>query len=376
MESTRTRIPYVDLARQHAPLREDLLRAAARVIDRGDFILGREVEELEGRFTAIAGVRHAVAVNSGTDALILALRALGIGPGDEVITAPNSFIATASAIRLAGARPVFADAGDDLNIDPARIEEALTPRTRAILPVHLTGRPADMDPIRAIARARDLAIVEDAAQAAGALYRGAPVGSLGNIGCFSFHPLKTLSGCGDGGILTTDDADLDARLRLLRNLGLRSREDCAIWSGNSRLDTLQAALILVKLRRFEEWTEARRAHAAYYRRALAGIPGLRLPLDRPGERSAERAVYHTFVIRAERRDELKRHLAERGIGTSIHYPVPIHLQAAARDLGYGPGSFPVAEAQARTILSLPIYPEMEEADLAEVARAVKEFYGA
>jgi dTDP-4-amino-4,6-dideoxygalactose transaminase len=360
----------VDIARQHAPLKGELLAAVAAVIDRGDFVLGRDVEEFEAAFARLCGVRFAIGVGSGADALVLSLRALGIGPGDEVITAPNSFIASASAVAVAGAKPTFADVGDDMNIDPARIEATITPRTRAIIPVHLTGRPADMDAIRDIAARRGLAIVEDAAQAVGAEHRGRRVGSLGTLGCFSLHPLKTLNACGDGGVVTTDDAALAEKVRLLRNNGLRTREDCRVWAVNSRLDTMQAAMLLVKLRHLEAWTEARRANAAEYACELAGLPGLSLPQDRPHER----AVYHTYVVQSERRDALKEHLAARGIGTSVHYPVPIHLTHAAEPLGQGAGSFPVAERQAGRILSLPVYPEMTAEQRAHVVRSVRSFH--
>ncbi len=363
-------LPYVNVAAQHAALRTELLAAVARVLDHSRFILGPEVDEFERRFADLCGVRFAVAVGSGTDALVLALRALRIGPGDEVITPPNSFVATSAAIALAGARPVFVDVGEDLNIDVSRIAAAITPRTRAILPVHLTGRPARMGPLMAIARRHTLAVVEDCAQAVAAACDGQRVGSFGEVGCFSLHPLKTLNACGDGGVLTTDNAVIDGRLRELRNLGLRNRAECAEWSVNSRLDTIQAAMLLVKLSHVDGWTERRRAHADTYRQLLDGVSEVDLPVDRPNER----AVYHTFVIRADRRDELRAFLTDAGIGTQIHYPVPIHLQTAARDLGYGPGSFPVAEAQAGRILSLPIYPELTAQDLARVASAVRRFY--
>jgi len=363
-------VPYVDLARQHAPLKTELLAAAADVIDRGDFVLGRAVDEFEAAFARVAGTRFAVGLGSGADALVLALRALGIGPGDEVITPPNSFIASASAIAMVGARPVFVDVADDLNIDPARIEAAITPRTRAILPVHLTGRPADMETIVAIAQARRLAVVEDAAQAVCAELHGRRVGGLGTIGCFSLHPLKTLSACGDGGVLTTNDPDIAERVRLLRNNGLRTRDDARLWAVSSRLDTIQAAMLLVKLRYLDRWTAARRANAATYQRELAGIPALRAPTDRPHER----AVYHTFVVQAERRDALKEHLQARGVGTSVHYPTPIHLTHAAHPLGHPVGSFPVTERQALRILSLPIYPELQPEQLAHLAATIREFY--
>ena len=370
MTSAAVRIPYANLAAQHATLRDELLAAVGRVLDHGKFILGPEVGEFERRFAAVCGVDHAVAVGNGTDALVLALRVLNIGAGDEVITVPNSFVASAAAIALLGARPVFVDVADDLNIDVGRIDAAITPRTRAILPVHLTGRPAQMGPLMEIARRRTLRVVEDCAQAVCAEYDGQRVGSFGDVGCFSLHPLKTLNACGDGGVLTTGDQAIAARLRELRNIGLKTRDECVVWSGNSRLDTLQAALLLVKLGHLDEWTERRRANAAVYQRLLADVRQIRLPADGAGER----AVYHTFVIQAERRDDLRAFLATHGIGTSIHYPLPIHLQAAARDLGYGVGSFPIAEAQARCMLSLPVYPELTDDDLARVAASIREFY--
>jgi dTDP-4-amino-4,6-dideoxygalactose transaminase len=317
-------------------------------------------------------VPFAVAVNSGTDALILALRALGVGPGHEVITPPNSFVASSSCIAALGARPVFVDVRSDYNLDPGQIEAAITSRTRAILPVHLTGRPADMDPIRAIAARHGIKIVEDCAQAVTAEYNGAPVGSMGDFGCFSLHPLKTLSACGDGGIITTSHADLAERLRELRNLGLRTRDDCVTWCGNSRLDTIQAAILLVKLQYLEPWTALRRRGAAMYRRLLARVE----QVQTPDERSYEKAVYHTFVIQAEQRDELKRFLLEHGIETAVHYPVPIHLQSVARELGYGPGSFPITERLAERILSLPIYPELTTDQFQFVSEKIRQFYGA
>ena len=369
--ATAIQVPYVNLAQQHQPLKAELLAAVESVLDSGQFILGPAVSEFEKRFTELCGVGFAVGVSNGTDALILALRALNIGPGDEVVTVPNSFVATASAIVMAGAKPVFVDVGDDYNMDPSRIERVLTPRTRALLPVHLTGRSADMDPILQIAAAHQLHVIEDAAQAVSAEYRGRRVGSLGTAGCFSLHPLKTLSACGDGGVVTTNNADLAQRISVLRNIGLRTRDDCVAWSGNARLDSLQAAMLLVKLKYLQKWTDARRAHAASYRQALAGIPDISLP----SERTDERAVYHTFVIQADRRDQLKAFMREQGIETSIHYPIPIHLHRAAAELGYGPGSFPVAELQAQRILSLPIYPELTTEQLRRVAVAIRAFYG-
>ena len=368
----RLKIPYVDIVRQHAPLKRELLAAVEEVLDHGGFILGPQCAEFEARFAELTTVPFAVAVNSGTDALVLALRALDLGPGDEVITAVNSFVASASCIALVGARPVLVDVRDDYNIDPGCVENAITPRSKAIIPVHLTGRPAEMDAIMEIARRHNLFVIEDAAQATAASYRGQPVGSFGDVNCFSLHPLKTLNACGDGGVVTTRSEQLADRIALLRNLGLKSRENCVEWSSNSRLDTLQAAMLLVKLKHLDEWTEKRRAHARFYRERLTGLPGVRVPEDPPHLR----CVYHTFVVQVERREELREFLAGEGVGTQIHYPKPIHLQDCATRLGHRAGDFPVAEQQAQRILSLPIYPELTENELEVVARSIRRFFGA
>ena len=309
----------------------------------------------------MCGVRYAVGVNSGTDALIFALKALGIRSGDEVITVPNSFVASATCIRILGAKPVFVDVGDDYNIDPTKIATAITPKTKAIIPVHLTGRPCNMKPILDIAQENGIAVVEDAAQSVLAEYQGQRVGSLGIVGCFSLHPLKNLNACGDGGVIVTDDSELYDQLKIMRNIGLRTRDDCVMWSHNSRLDTLQAAILLVKLRYLQEWTQQRQ---------LAGIPQIIMPW----EREWEKCVYHTFVIQAERRDQLRQFLSDRGIGTAIHYPVPIHLSTAGKELSYPAGSFPVAEMQASRILSLPIYPGLTVQELEQVCENIKLFY--
>jgi dTDP-4-amino-4,6-dideoxygalactose transaminase len=363
-------LPYVDLARQHATLKGELLQAIGHVLDHAQFVLGAEVAEFEQRFAALCGVRHAIGVNSGTDALVLALSALDVGPGDEIVTVPNSFVATTAAIRLLGARVVFVDVRDDLNLDPGRLEAALTPRTKAILPVHLTGRPCDMAAILAAARRHGAAVVEDCAQAVGAEYRGRRVGSFGALGCFSLHPLKNLNACGDAGVITTDDGALATRLRTLRDLGRVGRDDCETWAGNSRLDTIQAAILLVKLGHLERWTTRRREIAVHYRRRLGDLRSVHLPGEQPGER----AVYHTFVIEAERRDDLRAFLATRSIGSAVHYPLPIHLTIAGRELGYPPGSFPVAERQAGRILSLPIYPELTADEVERVCDGIRAFY--
>lgn len=364
------KIPYVNIAAQHKPIKGILLSAIENVIDRGQFVLGDEVDEFESRFAELCGVRFAISVNSGTDALIFALRSLEIGPGDEVITVPNSFIASTSCIILVGAKSVFVDVREDFNMDPGQIERAITSRTKAILPVHLTGRPSDMDPIIQIAEKHGLYVVEDSAQAVLAEYRQRRVGSFGSANCFSLHPLKTLSACGDGGVVTTNDEAIYEKVKVLRNHGLKTRNDCITWSGNSRLDNIQAAILLVKLTYLEKWTEKRRSNALFYQKNLGHIASLVCP----SEREHEKAVYHTFIIQAEQRDELQAHLVEKGIETAVHYPVPIHLHPVAAGLGYNKGDFPVAEQQSQRILSLPIYPELDEDKLRYVVDAIEEFY--
>ncbi len=363
----RTRVSYADFPAQFQAEREEILGAMDRVLTTGHFILGKEVEEFEREFAALCGVSHAVGLASGTDALILALKALDIGPGDEVITAPNSWISSTSSIVLAGARPVFADVGQDFALDPRCVEAAITPKTKAILPVHLTGRCADMEAITDIAGRHNLVIIEDAAQAVGARSNGRAAGSWGAIGCFSLHPLKNLSGIGDGGIAVTNDARLAEQLRLLRNHGLRGRDEVVLWGVNSRLDALHAAVLRVRLQRLDEVTEARRRHAARYQVALSDV--VHCPSDRPDEY----AIYHLFMIQCDARDALKQYLAERGIETKIHYPTPIHLQPCSQRLGYQRGDFPVAEVQAQRILSLPIHQHLSREQIDEVSKAIREF---
>ncbi|HEV8473643.1 MAG TPA: DegT/DnrJ/EryC1/StrS family aminotransferase [Methylomirabilota bacterium] len=365
---TTPAVPFVALALQQGALKADIMAAVATVLDSGQYVLGPEVEAFERRFAALCGASHAVGVDNGTSALILVLRALGIGPGDEVLTPPNSFLASAAAIALVGARPTFVDVRDDLNIDPDLVEVAIGPRTRAILPVHLTGRPARMDALGAIAARRGLLVIEDAAQAIGARLGGRAAGTFGAAGCFSLHPLKNLGAIGDAGIVVTADATLAEALRRARNHGLRSRDDCAAWSVNARLDPLQGAILSVKLPHLERWTAAKRVIAARYGDALRDV--VRVPEERPDEF----AVYQTYVVRAERRDDLQRHLTQRGVDTRVHYPVPLHLQDAARDLGYGKGDFPVTERLAGEILSLPIYPELTDAQQEAVVAGVRSFY--
>lgn len=363
-------VPFVNLAAQHAAIKGEILEAMGRVIDSGMFVLGAEVDELERQFAETIGVQYAVGVNSGTDALILALRGLGVGPGDEVITAANSFIASAGCAAMVGARPVLVDVGDDYNMDPECLLRAITPKTKAIVPVHLTGRAARMDEIMRIADEHEIPVVEDAAQAVLAEYKGTRVGAFGAAGAFSLHPLKTLSAIGDGGILTTNNRALYEEVKVLRNLGLKTRDDAVVWSGNSRLDTIQAAALLVKLKYLDAWTEQRRANARRYRDLLADIPQVRTPAEEP----YERAVYQVFKILAEDRDALQAYLKDRGIGTAVHYAIPMHLQTVAGELDYAPGSFPVTEKQAEQILAIPIYHTLTDEELVYVAEQIRAFY--
>jgi dTDP-4-amino-4,6-dideoxygalactose transaminase len=350
---------------------EPILDAVRVLLKRGDFTLGQEVGEFEKRFAAVAGTRHAIGVNSGTDAAILIFRALGIGPGDEVITAPNSFIASAGAIAMAGATPVFADVRDDYNIDPAKVEAAITPRTKAIFPVHLTGKPADMETICAIAKRRGLHVVEDAAQAIDASINGKPVGSWGIAAEFSLHPLKNLNVWGDGGMVTTDSDELAAKIRLYRNHGLINRDEAEVFGGNSRLDTLQAVVGLHVLDELAEVNETRIRNAAFYDNRLAALaPNILLP----PRGSNVRQVYHTYVIRARRRDELKQYLFDNGIDVKVHYPIPIHLQKCSTHLGHKRGDFPVTEEHCATILTLPVHQAMTRDQLEYVVEMIETFY--
>lgn len=363
--AARERIAYVDLARQNAPLAAELLAAVSRVLAHGRFILGPEVAELEARLSERLGVQHVVGVANGTDALVLALRALGIGPGDEVITVSHSFVATALAVRLAGATPVFVDVDDrTMLLDPSLLATALTPRTRAVMPVHLNGLPCAMDPIARFCRDHELHLVEDCAQALGARHAGRPVGTWG-VGCFSLHPLKPLAACGDAGFVATGDDALAERLRRLRNLGLVDRDHCELVGTNSRLDTLQAALLLVKEPHLDAWIEARRERAGRYRRALAG----RLTLP-PEEAAGDVATHSAFVVRHPSRDRLREALAERGVDARAHYPLAIHQQPAFADLPAA--ELPVTERVVASILSLPISPELGLDEQDRVIEAVLE----
>ena len=363
-------IPYVDLISQHSSIKELILTAVEEVLDHGQFVNGEETTAFEKAFAQLCEVQFAVGVNSGTDGLILALHALGVGFGDEVITSPNSFVASSSCISWVGARPVFVDVKEDYNMDPTQIEDKITPRTKVILPIHLTGRPAEMKMILEIAERHNLYVIEDCSQAVSAEYYSKCVGSFGTIGVFSLHPLKTLNACGDSGIITTDDVDIYEELLLLRNHGLRSRGDCVTWGLNSRLDSVQAAILLIKMDYLDLWTNKRISNAKYYQKELSEVDAIKLPKDKP----YEKAVYHTFIIEMDNRDALRSYLLEHGIETSVHYPVPIHLQAAAKDLGYKRGDFPVTEKQSERILSLPVHQNLQDDDLDHVVKTIKAFY--
>ncbi len=359
-------IPYLDLKAQYRSIQPEILAAVTRVLESTQYILGPEVAAFEQEFATFCGATECVAANSGTSALHLALLAAGIGPGDEVITVPFTFVATVAAIGYTGARPVFVDVDPVyLTMDPRAIEAVITPKTRALMPVHLYGQPADMEPILAIARRHGLVVIEDAAQAHGAEYNGRRCGSLGDLAGFSFYPGKNLGAYGEGGALVTGDLAAAVTARTLRDWGQEKRYEHRLKGFNYRMDGIQGAILGVKLRYLEEWTEARRHVAARYDALLAGT-SVRTPVARDGCRH----VYHVYAVRTPERERLQAHLSAQGIQTGIHYPIPVHLQQAHADLGYGTGDFPHAEAAAREVLSLPIYPEMTEAQIAAVAEAV------
>jgi dTDP-4-amino-4,6-dideoxygalactose transaminase len=352
--SQQIKIPFVDLQAQYRSISPDVTDAMMRVVERGDYILGDDVRLLEEEFAKYIGTREAIAVGTGLDALEFALRAYGVGPGDEVITAANTFIATVLAIMATGARPILVDANrDSYNIDPLAIEAAITSKTKAIMPVHLYGQPADMQPILEIARKHGLVVIEDAAQAHGARYDGRRAGTLGDAAGFSFYPAKNLGAYGDGGMVVTNDVAAAEKIRRFRNYGQRVKYEHPEIGTNSRLDTIQAAILRVKLPHLDDWNAARGRHAASYNALLAGSS-----IIFPKTNEGCTHVYHLYVIQLDRRDEVQKRLTSCGIGTGIHYPIPIHLQEACASLGYRKGDFPVTEKAAARILSLPMYPEM------------------
>ena len=361
-------VPYVALGKQAATMKREMVAAFEAVLESGRYITGPELTSFEREFADYCGTAHAVGIANGTCSLHLVMRGIGVREGDEVITAPNSFLASASTIALIGAKPVFADIGSDGNIDPQKIEDAISPRTRAIMPVHLAGRPAKMHEINAIARSRKLFVLEDAAQAVGAKLDGKRVGSLGDAACFSMHPLKNLHAYGDGGMVTTSNKELIDHLMLARSHGLANRDRCDFWSFNCRLDELQAALLRIQMRHLDSWTLERRRLAFRYNDAL------RAYVEVPDEAPGEFCVYQTYVVKTDRRDDLQRFLQANGVEALVHYAIPIHLQPAARGLGYTDRDFPATMNHVQRILSLPLYPGLSDSQQEQVVGLLATFF--
>lgn len=365
------KIPFVDLTRQHMPILNSLTESFEKAVKDSSFIMGEGVSSFEEAFASFCGANHCVGVGNGTDALVLALRALDVGNGDEVITAPNSFIATTEAITATGARPVFVDVRlDNFNIDAAKIEAVITDKTKAIIPVHLYGHPAEMKTIMAIAERHGLKVIEDAAQAHGADCYGKRTGSLGHAAAFSFYPGKNLGCLGDGGAVVTNDIKVAEKVAMLRNHGRKEKYLHDVEGVNSRLDTIQAIFLSKKLACLDRWNDQRRVAASLYGEMLAAIGEIKLPIQSDNTRH----VYHLYVIRAERRDELALYLKEMGVSVGIHYPVPLHLQPAYGWMGHKKGAFPVTEGMAMDILSLPIFPGIKEEEQTYVSEKIREFY--
>lgn len=366
--------PFLDLKAEFAATREEVLAAVEKVLTSQHFILGPEVEALEREIAQLIGCQFGVGCASGSDALLLALMALGVGERDEVITPPFTFVATVGSIARLGARPVFVDIKPDtFNLDAEQLKNAITPRTKAIMPVHLFGLAAEMDEILETCAPRQLPVVEDAAQAIGSTYKGRAVGSLGTMGCFSFFPSKNLGGAGDGGLITTNDAGLADRLRVLRAHGSRKKYQYELVGINSRLDALQAAILRIKLRHLDEWTNARQQNADRYRQLFSGA-GLDKWVGLPFNPSNRRHVYNQFVIRTARRNELREHLRKEGIPTEIYYPYPLHLEPAFKYLGYRSGDFPVTERACNEVLALPVFPTLTEEQQKRVVAAIAHFF--
>jgi len=368
-----TKIPFLDLKAQHEPLRKEIDRAIGEVIDASAFAGGPYVARFEEEFAAFCGCRHSVGLGNGTDALWLALLALGIGPGDEVITVPGTFMATAEAISYCGAKPVFVDIDErTYTMDPGGLAAAVTPRTKAIIPVHIFGQMADMNRIMEFAEKHDLYVVEDAAQAHGAEYEGRKAGTIGHVGAFSFYPGKNLGALGEAGGVVTNDDKLLERIRILRDHGQVRKYHHTMIGWNCRMDGIQGAVLSIKLRHLEKGNQLRRSHAAQYDATLRGVEGVLLPFRAPYGQH----VYHIYAIRVQDRDALIQRLTEEGIGSGIHYPIPVHLQEAYRGLGYAKGAFSVAERCASEFVSLPMFPELSSAQVATVAEAVRNAVGA
>ncbi len=374
------KVPFLDLKAQYQKIKEEVDQALMEVVSQQQFILGPKVKVLEEAIAAYSSVRHGIGVASGSDALMLSLMAVGIGAGDEVITTPFTFFATAGSISKVGAKPTFVDIDPQTyNLDPAKIQERITSKTKAIIPVHLFGQCADMEPIKELAQRYGLWLIEDAAQAIGADYikdssTHQRAGSIGDLGCFSFYPSKNLGGFGDGGMVTTNDDELAERIRLLRVHGAGSKYYHQLIGVNSRLDALQAAILLVKFRYLEEWTQRRRENAAYYDRLFEEIDHKAFGIKTPFVQYNNRHIYNQYVIRVPKRDELREFLFREGIGTDIYYPLPLHLQECYKDLGYEEGDFPHAERAAKETLALPIYPELTRGQQEYVVSKIEEFF--
>ncbi len=364
-------IPFLDLKAQYASIEHEILAAVSETLASAQYVLGKEVAAFEEEFAAYSGGQFGIGVNSGTSALHLALLAAGIGPGDEVVTVSCTFVATVAAIDYAGAQPVFVDVDPiTLNMDPSKLEAAITERTKAIMPVHLHGQPADLDPILDIARRNNLVVIEDAAQAHGAEYKGRRVGSIGDLGCFSFYPGKNLGACGEGGMVVTNNEEYASRIRMLRDWG-QERKYHHVYKGfNYRMEGIQGAVLRVKLRHLNAWTEARRQHAQSYRKLLADS-GIHTPV----QADYARHVYHVYAVRIPGRDAIQEALQARGIQTAIHYPIPVHLQKAYTEFGYSEGDLPVTEQAAKELLSLPMFPELTQDQVAEVCEVLREEIG-
>ena len=364
------KVPFVDLQQRYLEEREELLTCVERVLSKGHLVLTPEVAALEEKIAKYVGVRHCISLNSGTDALMMALMAAGIGRGDEVITTPISFVATTGSIAHVGARPLYVDVCDDQNIDPSRIEAAITPQTKAIMPVHWTGRIADMDPIMEIAERHNLCVIEDSAQTMGAYYKGRHGGTFGLANAVSAHPLKNLNALGDGGFLLTDDDEVDKKVRLYRNHGLESRDNCVLYGVNSRLDTLNAEVLSFRLDRLEGIIQRRRQNVELYRKLIEADE-----VFIPPQRDYEENACVMFIVQCDRRDDLKAHLEKNGVQSLVYYGMPLHLHPAAERWGYKRGDFPIAERQADRVLALPHHQHVTEEQIAYTAGLVNQFYG-
>ena len=361
-------VQFVNLGLQYKVLKDEILEKIDYISSSGSYVLSEEVENFEKSFAQYCGTQYSVGVGNGSDAIFFSLLSQKIGKGNEVITAPNSFVATAWTIANCGAKIVFSDVGEDYNINPDKIEELINENTKAIIPVHLTGKIANMDAINSIAEKYNLIIIEDAAQAIGAKYKGQKAGSFGKTGCFSLHPLKNLHVNGDGGVVTTNDKGMYDYLKKIRNHGLLNRDECEFWGYNSRLDSIKAGIANIKLKYLDKWNNRFRQIALYYRNELMDF------LEVPKENSFEEPIYHRFIIQHHKRDDLKNFLSNKGVETKINYPIPLHLHPAASNLGYKKGDFPEAEKQAKKILSLPIYAELSDNEVEYVVKCIKQFF--